>query len=593
MGVSADAVVFPIDGQILLVGLLVLAATIGSKLSLSAGMPMLAVFVAIGMLLGDDGPGGIAFADYDVAHAIGTIALAVILFDGGLQTSARALRRVAVPAGLLATLGVAITAAVTGAIAAILLDLPLAYGLLLGSIVGSTDAAAVFMTLRSGGLYLQTRLSDTLEVESGANDPMAVLMTIACIEVVSGETKDLASVLAFLARQLGVGLVVGWAVSRVLAALINRISLTAEGLYPMLSLSAAFVAFGATALLGGSGFLAAYVCGIVIGNRRVVFERRIEAFHSGLAWLAQIGMFMVLGLLSSPSDLQRTWPTGLAVAAALMFVARPIAVVLCLGPFRYGWREIVFASWTGLRGAVPIILGIYPLLFGVAGAVRLFDIVFFVVLASVVMQGWSLRLLARRLGVTRTLPPRPPVDVEVTVHEDVDADAVSYLVDPDAAVVDARVRDLSAATRVVVSLIARGRDLVLPRGRTRIRVGDRVYVTLRPRARWLLDAAFAPERSLLARALSGIMTLGALEAEHGLDLPGDRDATLGTFLRARLRRAARRGDVVRFGIVGLEVLAVDDRGVPIEVAPTLVGDGERHPSGGVKANARPAPVMSE
>lgn len=557
---------FPIDGQILVLGILVLLATLSSKVSARIGVPLLVVFVLLGMLAGSEGPGGIAFDDYRLAHAVGTVALLLILFDGGLQTSMAALRRTAAPAGALASFGVVITAGVTGVLVSYALDIPLVYGLLVGSIVGSTDAAAVFATLRNTGLHLRPRLASTLEIESGSNDPMAVLLTVGCLEFIRGGIDGFASLGVFFVQQIVFGVVIGWATGSGLVWLMNRARLSAAGLYPILSLAGVLVSFGVAAVLGGSGFLAVYVTGIVLGNKRVVFQRGVRLFHDGLAWLGQITMFVALGLLCFPSHVREAGSEGMLLAGILMLLARPVAVALCLLPFRYDWREIVFASWAGLKGAVPIILGIYPLMFAIDHAEEIFNLVFFVVLVSVVIQGWSLGPLARWLGLTVDEPGEPPVTVEVTSLQEVDADIVSYLVKPNARAANRRLDQLNLDVEMVVALIVRDRELVVPKGSTVVLPGDHVFVTLRPKARWLVDHVFSPEGSaVLTEPLDGRATLAQLEAVHGLPLLGDRNSTLGELLRERLGRAVERGDQVCFGMLRFTVLDVDRNGAPIDV----------------------------
>ena len=566
---------FPIDGHILMLGLLILLATLSSKISARVGVPLLVVFVVIGMLAGSEGPGGIAFTDYTVAHAVATVALILILFDGGLQTSMAALRRTAAPAGTLASLGVVITAGITGVLVSVALDIPLAYGLLVGSIVGSTDAAAVFATLRNTGLHLRPRLTSTLEVESGSNDPMAVLLTVGCLEFIRGSIDDAASLAVFFIRQIGLGVLLGWLGGRGLVWLMNRIRLSAAGLYPILSLAGVLVSFGVTAALGGSGILAVYVTGIVIGNNRVVFQRGVRLFHDGLAWLGQITMFVALGLLSFPSHVREAGSEGIMLAGILMLLARPLAVAACLLPFRYDWREIVFASWAGLKGAVPIILAIYPLMYAIDHAESIFNLVFFVVLVSVVIQGWSLGPLARWLNLTVDVPSVPPVTIEVTSLQDVDADIVSYLVKPNARAAHRRLDQLNLDVDMVVALIVRERELVVPKGSTEILPGDHVFVTLRPKSRWLVDHVFSPEgTALLVEALDGRATLAELEARYGLPLPGARTSTLADALREQLGRPVQTGDQVSFGMLRFTVTDVDRSGVALDVQLDLVALAE-------------------
>jgi potassium/hydrogen antiporter len=567
---------FPVDQQLLVLGLLVLLATASSKLSTRVGIPFLVVFVIVGMLAGTEGIGGIAFDDFSLAHAVGTTALILILFDGGLHTSMAALQRGLWPAGLLATFGVVITAGAVGIAASLLLDLPLLEGLLLGSIVGSTDAAAVFAALRAGSMKLRPRLASTLEVESGSNDPMAILLTIACIELIFGRMPGTGSVVRFLIEQLAIGGGLGFGIGRLLVVLINRIDLRAAGLYPMLTLSAVLATYGAAAVLGGSGFLAVYVAGVVVGHHRVVFQRGIAVFHDGLAWLGQIVMFVVLGLLSVPSAVVRVWDAGLLIAAVLIFGARPLAVAICLVPFRFRWQEVVFASAAGLKGAVPIILAIYPLMFGLAGADQLFHLVFFVVMASALVQGWSLPALARRLRVDVPAPPPPPVTLEITSLRHVDADIVEYAVREDARAANRSIDELALPEGVVITMIARERDLVPPHGHVVIRPGDYVFVMLEPALRWLADHVFVKEGSAIVREpVAGGLTLAELRRRHGVHLPGKPEETIDACLRARLKREPEPGEMVRFGMIALRVLDVDADGHIRDVGVELEGPPPR------------------
>lgn len=569
---------FPVDTNILVFGLLIVFATVSSRLGARFGVPLLVVFVAIGMLAGSEGPGGMEFSDYGLAHGVGTIALILILFDGGLQTSMREIRRTGFPAGVLATLGVVLTAGLVGLAAWGWMGIPLVHALLLGSIVGSTDAAAVFAALRSGGLHLRPRLAATLEVESGSNDPMAVLLTVGCLEALRGSLGGPVVLAVFLVQQVAVGALVGWAVGRLAALALQRIRLPAAGLYPILSLGAALVSFGGAAVAGGSGFLAVYLTGIVLGNRRIAYQRGVRLFHDGLAWLGQIAMFVALGLLSFPSQVQENWPLGLALAALLMFVARPAAVAVCLLPFGYDWREVGFASWAGLKGAVPIILGIYPLMFGAEHAGVIFNLIFFVVLVSVLIQGLSLGPLARLLKVTVPSPPSPPVTVEVTSLQQVDADIVSYRVAPEARVAHKRISELGLSAEMVIAMVVRGAEMILPRGSTVLQPGDHVFVTLRPKDRWMLDHAFSPGTSpLLAEPLDGKASFAELHEHHGLPLLADGETTLATYLRERLGRAARPGDEVPVGLLRFVVLEVDRAGSPREVRVDLGAQIESAP----------------
>jgi potassium/hydrogen antiporter len=382
---------------------LILLAILASALSYRIGMPLLLVFLGVGMLAGEDGPGGIVFNDARLAYGVGSVALAVILLSGGLNTRVESFRAGLKPAFVLATLGVLVTCVVTGAFAAWLLDFGLLEGMLVGAVAGSTDAAAVFALLHARGLALKQRVSATLEIESGSNDPMAVILTIALLElIVAGKTAPGWETLGLFAMQMGGGLVAGVGGGRVLVWLTHRLPLE-QGMYPMLILAGGLVLYGLTTLLGGSGFLAIYLAGVVVGNRTSRQTHNIIEIHGGLAWLAQLAMFLMLGLLATPSNLVDHAAAALGIALVLMFLARPLAVWLCLLPFRFPWQEQVFIAWVGLRGAVPIILSLFPLLAGIPVAGLILDVSFFVVLVSLTLQGWTIPYLARRLRLQ--LPP--------------------------------------------------------------------------------------------------------------------------------------------------------------------------------------------
>lgn len=532
---------FLVDHLILIGALLLLVGVASSKVSSRFGVPVLVVFLAVGMLAGSDGIGGIAFENYTLAHGVGTLALALILFDGGLRTSLDSLRLAWRPALSLATVGVLVSSAVTGAAAAWILGVPPLTGVLLGSIVGSTDAAAVFSVLRGRGLNLRKRLSATLEIESGSNDPMAVFLTVGILEVLLGRLAPGPEVLVFLLRQAGIGAAVGLLVGWIAVRLVNRISLDAAGLYPIFVGGFGLLAYGAAASLGGSGFLAVYLAGIVVGNARVVFQRGVLLFHDGVAWLAQIVMFVLLGLLSFPARLLEVAGEGLLVAAVLLFLARPLAVAVSLAPFRFPPREVAFVAWAGLRGAVPIILATYPLLLGHAGSELLFDVVFFVVVVSVVVQGLTLPRLAGRLGLEVPAPPEAPVTLEITSLRHVDGDIVEYAVRPDSRADGRRLRDLALPDGAVVAMVAREQQVVPPRGSTRILAGDHLFLVIRPGVRALVDRVFAaggepppalPEETEFP--LRGSATVGELEEFYGVRLDGPAERTLDEALRERL-----------------------------------------------------------
>ncbi|HUP18480.1 MAG TPA: potassium/proton antiporter, partial [Gemmatimonadota bacterium] len=483
-------------------------------------------------------------------------------------------RRAWGPAVTLATLGVVLTAIVTGVVAWRLLGLSLLEGILLGSIVGSTDAAAVFAIFRSRGVHVDERLTSTLEVESGSNDPMAVFLTVALLEVLVRGADPSAEFAWLLARQMVIGAAVGAAVGYAGAWVLIRIRLDSAGLYPVLTGALALTAYGIAADLGGSGFLSVYLAGIVLGNSQIVFRRGILLFHDGVAWTAQIVMFVVLGMLSMPSRLADVAGPGLVVAAALIFVARPLAVIMSLLPFRFSWRQVTFASWVGLRGSVPIVLAIYPLMFGLPNAVLLFDVVFFVVLVSALLQGWTLAPVGRLLGVDRPRPPEPPLSLEITSLHDVDGVIVEYRVDEGAHACERRIRDLALPDGVVIGLVARSERLVAPHGSTRLEAGDYVFVIMNPAMRPLVDRVFATEDQAEPPPpefpLRGRTTLDDLKEFYGIEIEDESPTmTLDGIFRDRLGEV-REGDALEFGdlvIVAREVVEGKVETVGLSIAP--------------------------
>ena len=589
---------FVVDRLILVAGILLLFAIASSKFSSRMGMPVLVLFLGVGMLAGEEGIGRIHFENYTLAHGIGTLALAVIIFDGGLRTPLRTFRSVLRPALGLATLGVVITALITGFAAAAILDVPLLYGVLLGSIVGSTDAAVVFSLLRGSGVHLRERLSATLEVESGSNDPMAVFLTIGVAEVILGQMELGLPLLGFLAMQAVIGGVAGLAVGRLSALLNNRINLDAAGLYPILTAACGLFAYGAAASLGGSGFLSVYIAGIVLGNSRIVFERGILLFTDGMAWLGQIVMFIVLGLLSTPSEIVQVTGAGLLVSAVLIFIARPVAVFLLLAPFRFNFRELLLLSWVGLKGSVPIILATYPLMLGVPNAELLFNVVFFVVLVSALTQGWSLPLVARKLALVAPAKPEAAVTLEITSLRHVDGDIVEYTVYSDCRAANRHIRDLALPDGVVVSMIARQQRIIPPRGGTRVEPGDHVFLVLRPGVRPLVDRMFGPggavedAASRIEFPLAPEMTVGELEDFYGVRIDSPPSLTIAGLIEERIGEgglavddALALGGVIlrvkeihegRIGQVGLEILMNESAG-PMEMVEDAADEDPLEP----------------
>jgi cell volume regulation protein A len=421
--------------------------------------------------------GGIEFSDAGVAQALGVVALAFILFSGGLDSSWLSIRPVLWPGLSLSTVSVLLTAVSVAVFAAWLLDVSFLEGMLLGAIVSSTDAAAVFSVMRSRGAGLRDRIKRILELESGSNDPMAIFLTVGIIGLMLRPDTTILSLVPMFLVQMLLGGLVGLAVGWLMVGFINRIDLAYDGLYSVLSLAIVMVAYGLTAVIGGNGFLAVYVCGLYMGNHDFIHKRSIRRFHDGLAWLMQITMFITLGLLVFPSQLTPVMWTGLAIALFLIFVARPLGVFAALLPFRMTAREMGIISWVGLRGAVPIILATYPLVQDVPNADTLFNLVFFIVLMSVLLQGPLIPVVARWLGVDAPFHeagPRYPIELEQTA--DLDSDLVEVPVPAGSPAVGKAIVELRLPEAALVVLISRDDKFIVPRGGTTLRDGDRLLV---------------------------------------------------------------------------------------------------------------------
>jgi potassium/hydrogen antiporter len=462
---------------LLLVGLILCAAALAALAASRVGVPVLAAFLALGMLLGSDGPGGIEFDDAELAREVGTVGLVLILFEGGLQTSWRRLRNVAIPAALLSTVGVVVTALITGLAARALFDVSWLEATLLGAVVASTDAAAVFATLRF--THLRRRLARTLEAESGANDPMAIALTLGLIAWIESDgAYGLADLALLVIRQLGIGLVVGVALGAAATWVFARLPPSIGPFAPVASLAAAGLSFGAADVLGGSGFLSVYLVGLAIGSTPSRFRRQLVGFHEGVAFLAQVALFVVLGLLVFPSELPDVALAGLALALLLVTVARPVAVWVATAFQDFSTADRLLLGWAGLRGAIPIVLATFVLSSEIGPADTIFNAVFFVVLVSAILQGTTLERVAKRLGVTSSAPPGHVPPLEVAARGELDL--VDFVVATDHAIAGVTVRELGLPRDALVAVVARGADSIPPRGSTVVEPGDRLYV-LAPR----------------------------------------------------------------------------------------------------------------
>jgi potassium/hydrogen antiporter len=456
----------------LVVGGLVLASIIASRISDRIGMPALIVFLCIGMLAGSDGPGGIHFEDAQAANLVGTLALAFILFSGGLDTNWRIIRPVLSRGIVLSTVGVLATAGLVGLFTWLVLGLPPITAFLLGAIISSTDAAAVFSILRGRGVGLKGNVKPLLELESGSNDPMAVFLTLGMTQLLLVPEFNVASLVPAFFISLAGGVAVGYAAGKAAGFLFNQIQLFYEGLYPVLSIGVVLLTFGAAQIVGGNGFLAVYICGVLLNAADFRYKRYVIKFHDGLAWLMQIGMFLVLGLLVFPSQLPGVAAQALLIAVFLMLVARPAAVFGGLLGSTFSWAERTLVSWTGLRGAVPIVLATFPMLAGYEDSAMIFDIVFFIVLTSVLVQGSLLMPIARRLRVDEPLASRPAFSLELDYRGQTQGETREIEVLPNMRVIGRTIADLGIPPDVLVLLIGRAGKFVVPRGQTKIEPYD-------------------------------------------------------------------------------------------------------------------------
>jgi potassium/hydrogen antiporter len=469
------------DGELILVAAALLAAGIAASLVASRiQLPGLLLFLALGMAIGSDGLGWIAFDDYELARTIGVVALALILFEGGLSAGYEEIRPVLRPSLSLAIVGTLGTAVICGFAAAWLFDLSTLEGMLLGAIISSTDGAAVFALLRES--TLRRKLARTLEGEAGFNDPVAVLLVIGFIEWIQNEPDyGVLDMVGLFATEMGIGAAVGLAVGWLAVRGLRSARLATPGLYPVATLATAGLAFGGATTLHGSGFLAAYLAGLALGSARIPAKQTVTVFHQGLAWVAQIVMFLALGLLVFPSELDDVWVEGTALGLLLVFVARPLSAALATAFDRFTVGERLVLGWAGLRGAVPVVLATFAVIEGVPeGQSReFFNIVFFAVVISTLLQGTTVEWLARRLGVTTSEPALPRPLIETGTVRRLGAEIVEYPVRPDDAIVGQLVRELGLPRDALLSVIVRGHEALLPRGSTRIEAEDRLHVMVR------------------------------------------------------------------------------------------------------------------
>ncbi len=456
--------------------ILILVSVAVARLSENLGVPTLLLFLGIGMLAGSEGPGGIYFADVDLAQSIGVIALVFILFSGGLDTRWREVKPVFWQATSLATLGVLLTALAVGLFVSYVLKVSLLSGLLLGAIVSSTDAAAVFSVLRSKKVSLRGQLKPLLELESGSNDPMAVFLTVGLLQLLTAEQSSGISLAGMFVAQMGLGAVVGLGLGKAMVFMLNRLRIAYEGIYPVFILAFAALIYGLTATMGGSGFLAVYVAGLVAGSTEFVHKKSLLRFFDGLAWLSQITMFLTLGLLVFPSRIVPVIGVGILVSAFLMFLARPLSVFLSLSFAKLRSKEKLFVSWVGLRGAVPVVLATFPFTVGYPEAEVLFNVVFFIVLTSALLQGWSIPPVARFLKLDAPLKQERRYPIEFAPLEGVDTQLVDLIVPYSSAAVGMSVVELGLPQDSLIVLVGRNDEYLVPSGGTVLQGGDTLLV---------------------------------------------------------------------------------------------------------------------
>ena len=530
---------------ILLGAVLVMAGILSSLLALRFGAPLLLVFLVIGMLAGDSGPGHIEFQDVRTTYLVGSVALALILFDGGLRTRVQSIRTVLAPSMVLATIGVLMTAFITAPFAKYALDLAWTEALLVGAVIASTDAAAVFLLVHAQGLRLRPRVGATLEAESGSNDPFAVFLTLMLVELISVGHGSFGHFLIELVREAVLGTLFGIVGGRLVVIGLNKVALP-QGLHAPFVTTAALVIFGMAQIAHGSGFLAVYLAGIIIGNRPTRAHNSVVAFLDAATWLAQIVMFVLLGLLVSPHRLLDSIVPAIGVALVLMLVARPVAVFLCLLPFRFNWREKTFIAWTGLRGAVAIFLASIPMLVGLSKAYLYFDVAFVVVIISLLAQGWTLGVAARTLHVALPRTDRGPRRIELDLPGQLEQQLVGYTI---------RSKSLYFRRGLIPSwskptLVIRNEQILSPAEAEPIAPGDYLYLLAPPEKAEALDRFFvdmppsaAPDPHLLGDFMvSAEHTLDEIAGIYGVKLgEGEERFTLADYFDIHLDHAPKEG----------------------------------------------------
>ena len=571
---------------------LIALSILTSALAFRFGTPLLLVFLCIGLIAGEDGL-GLQFDDAELAYFLGSLALAVILFDSGFGTRVQTLRRAAAPAFVLATIGVFLTTIFVGVAARFLFDLPWLYALLMGAIISSTDAAAVFFLLRAGGVKIYKRVRSMLEVESGSNDPMAIFLTILFIELILAETRGnvMTSFLHGFGLQMGLGLLAGALGGYLIVEIVNRVRLE-EALYPILVMSCALCVFGITAYFGGSGFLAIYVAGIVAGNRPMKGASALRRYQQGMTWLAQIVMFLVLGLFVTPSEFGSVLLPALLLGLFLMLIGRPLAVALCLLPFRYDRQTMTFTAWVGLRGAVSILLGILPAVMGVEGAEVFLNVAFIMVVTSLLVQGWTIKPAARWLKLIVPSRMGPLERIELELPGNPKHELLIYRVLEESPLV---IGGATLPRWARPSLVVRNGRSMQPEHAGQLQSGDLVYLFTQPEYTTLLDRLFSQikgpdqdDKEYFGQFMVNIDAplvdlISAYDLQPSTDIAPD--LTVGDFLMSELGAQPVVGDRVPLGKFDFVVRRVHQGKTITEVGLALTG--EERPSAYVRKARRP------
>lgn len=561
---------------ILVAGALFFSSIVATLISARLGAPLLLVFLVIGMAAGEDGVLGIKFGNPDVALLIGSIALVIILFDGGMRTHPDRVRVVLAPAAVLATLGVVLTCGILGVAASYLFDLTLLEGLLLGAILSSTDAAAVFSIFQSAGLHIKERVASTLEIESGSNDPMAVMLTFTLVGVLAGQSELNWSLSTVFFQQAIVGAAVGYGAGRLFVFLCRKLPLSAA-FFPLLAVSYALLVYGLTNQFGGSGFLAVYLMGFLIGNARLPQIQQILRMHDGLAWLSQIIMFLMLGLLVTPSKLVDYAIPALLLALVMIFIARPIAVFLSLVPFHFPKKDQVFISWVGLRGAVPIILALFPWLAGIPNKDLYFNVAFFVVIVSLLIQGWSIAPVARWLKLE--VPPEPGPDHSMTLDSVASNDllqVLSFKVGKGSPIVDSDWQQLNMSPDVSYLGVLRKGEWIKAEQSPSFQLNDILLVLSKAKdVKAVSDkVSTSAEQTSLDKldffgdfVLNGEITLNELDGFYSIQFAADQDPSqsLSEYITEKFHRRVVVGDQVQLDQLVLTVRQIDEHDQILQV----------------------------